>query len=48
MGKRHGMFGTPVYNVYIRNNGKQQHLGSTADFFEACCIRKSAESRIYL
>lgn len=36
------------FNVYIRNNGKQQHLGSTADFFEACCIRKSAESRIYL
>lgn len=34
------------FNAFIRINGKQQHLGSTADFFEACCIRKSAEFRL--
>ena len=31
--------------VQIRAGGEQLHLGSFDDFFEACCIRKSAEVR---
>lgn len=31
---------------YIYHNKEQIHLGYTYDFFEACCIRKSAENRL--
>lgn len=38
-------FGT--YRIYITKNGKRIHLGSTSDFFLACCVRKSAENLYY-
>jgi len=33
------------YTVRIQNNKKGIHLGSTKDFFDACCLRKSAENK---
>lgn len=36
-----------TYRCYITKHGKRVHLGSTRDFFEACCIRKSAEVEYY-
>lgn len=33
------------YQVYITVNRKQHCSGATSDFFEACCLRKSAENR---
>jgi hypothetical protein len=44
-----GVHGVTICNryknfyVYIKKGGKRSFLGSTADFFEACCWRKSAE-----
>lgn len=35
-----------AYQVQMGVNGKNRVLGVTPDFFEACCIRKSAESRL--
>lgn len=35
------------YQVTICTKGKQRALGRTSDFFEACCIRKSAELRFF-
>ncbi len=32
-----------VFASTIRRDSKVQHLGTTRDFFEACCLRKSAE-----
>lgn len=32
-----------AYKACIHRGGKLIHLGQTADFFEACCLRKSAE-----
>ncbi len=32
-----------TYKIYI---GDKMYLGSTKDFFEACCIRKSAERKL--
>lgn len=29
----------------IRNNDSQLYIGSSVDFFEACCARKSAENK---
>lgn len=43
----HGVRWTPdrgVYRVHIHAAGKLHHIGSTNDFFEACCLRKSAEN----
>lgn len=37
--------GIGLYTAYIAVGGKRKHLGATADFFEACCLRKSAEHR---
>jgi len=31
------------WQVRIEDEGKQIHLGRFTDFFEACCVRKSAE-----
>jgi len=31
------------YHVYIYLHNKKHSLGNTVDFFEACCLRKSAE-----
>lgn len=31
--------------VQIKRNGINHHLGMTDDFFEACCLRKSAEAK---
>lgn len=33
------------YVAQIGIMGKTKHLGITPDFFEACCLRKSAENR---
>lgn len=33
------------YHVTIMVANRQIHLGATPDFFEACCLRKSAEHR---
>lgn len=33
------------FRVNIRRGGIRIHLGYTRDFFEACCLRKSAEAR---
>lgn len=33
-----------VYKACINIQGKLRHLGYTPDFFEACCLRKSAEA----
>jgi len=44
-----GIHGVTINNrlksfcVYIKRDGKRSFLGSTTDFFEACCLRKSAE-----
>lgn len=35
------------YQAYIGTNGKIIHLGTFKDFFEACCIRKSAEIKYW-
>lgn len=32
--------------IRINSNGKRKYLGFTKDFFEACCIRKSAEIKL--
>ena len=34
------------YEVYINNNGRLLSLGNTKDFFEAVCLRKSAERKL--
>lgn len=34
-----------VYVAYFYANGKTYHLGSSKDFFEAACLRKSAERK---
>jgi len=34
------------YEVYISSGGKTYWLGSTRDFFEACCKRKSEENKL--
>jgi len=31
---------------YIKVNGKRIHIGSFVDFFEACCARRSKESKL--
>lgn len=36
-----------VYRVHIYANGKLHHVGHSPDFFEAACIRKSAELRFH-
>lgn len=36
-----------TYHVKIGANRRQVHLACTTDFFEACCIRKSAENRLW-
>ena len=33
-----------LYEVRIRRNGKRRTLSHSKDFFEACCLRKSAEA----
>ena len=33
------------YKAVISYNGKQINLGRSDDFFEACCLRKSAEAK---
>lgn len=33
------------YRVFINANRKCHALGTTEDFFDACCLRKSAENR---
>jgi len=35
-----------TYTIEMNLKGKFLYLGSTKDFFEACCIRKSAEAKI--
>jgi hypothetical protein len=46
-----GVYGVTISNkvegffVYIKKEGVREYLGSTKDFFEACCLRKSAEIR---
>lgn len=35
------------YWVKLRVGGRTLHIGSTKDFFEACCLRKSAENRYW-
>lgn len=35
------------WTVYINKNGKRSYLGSRKDFFDACCIRKRAELKLY-
>lgn len=54
--KRNCPFGIPgvawhplakKFRVSIRALGRRFYLGITADFLEACCIRKSAENRFY-
>jgi len=46
---RFGLMGIDIahgkYRVRIRDKGKEVHLGLYVDFFEACCARKSAESK---
>jgi hypothetical protein len=32
-----------VFRAEIKANGVRRYLGATPDFFEACCLRKSAE-----
>lgn len=34
------------YQVYFDHPGNRIYLGSTSDFFEACCLRKSYESKL--
>lgn len=36
-----------VFRVHIHANGKLNHIGATPDFFEAVCLRKSAELRFH-
>jgi len=36
-----------VFKACINHAGKLLHLGYTSDFFEACCLRKSAENTFY-
>lgn len=35
------------WTVQINKNKKRSYLGSTKDFFEACCIRKKAELEFF-
>lgn len=35
-----------VFKACINSGGKLIHLGYTPDFFEACCLRKSAELKL--
>lgn len=35
-----------AYQVAIRRNNARRYVGQTPDFFEACCLRKSAETNI--
>ena len=34
-----------TWDIYINHNGNRINLGYCKDFFEACCIRKSAENK---
>lgn len=34
------------YMVYIYRHGRNHYLGASRDFFEACCLRKSAEKTL--
>ncbi len=36
------------FAAFITLNKKQQHLGLSVDFFEACCLRKSAEVNLFV
>lgn len=36
-----------AFKACIHHAGKLIHLGQTPDFFEACCLRKSAEIRFF-
>lgn len=36
-----------TFRVHIHANGKLNHLGASQDFFEACCLRKSAELKFH-
>lgn len=35
-----------LYQVHLCVSGRNKTIGSRADFFEACCLRKSAENRL--
>ncbi len=35
-----------IFTVAMMRKGTRYYLGSTRDFLEACCLRKSAETRI--
>ncbi|AMR57397.1 putative HNH endonuclease [Pseudomonas phage vB_PsyM_KIL3b] len=35
------------WTMQINKNGNRSYLGTTKDFFEACCIRKKAELDLY-
>lgn len=37
-----------IFTVAVMRKGTRHYLGSTRDFLEACCLRKSAETRINL
>lgn len=39
--------GNGAFQAYIRSQRKPHHLGTTPDFFEACCMRKSAENHFF-
>lgn len=36
-----------TFTVAMNRKGVRHYFGSTKDFFEACCLRKSAENRHY-
>ena len=38
---------TDGWKVQIQNNKKRHYLGLVNDFFEACCMRKSAENKLW-
>lgn len=45
-----GVFFEPKKGLYVAHisiNGKSKNIGRRKDFFEAVCLRKSAENRIY-
>jgi len=37
--------GTNKYRVRIRTDNTEKYLGLFESFFEACCVRKSAENK---
>jgi hypothetical protein len=39
--------GVGAFQAYIRSDRKAHHLGTTRDFFEACCLRKAAELHFF-